>query len=268
MKQFIFVLLSTIVILSSGCRSTAAESQKKTEKELKAVLYVDAGASGNGVHHWAALLALAVGVAGSFNILLPAAAWTGIKGSCGFCKSCYLALWLLPLGTFLLPVSPFPRVWFAVFPVWAVLLARGIRKNRLINTGYWIIPVALSAAMHFSAVTETVSPWCSRAGQDDFFAPYFLHRDFVPHHLTEVLAENPGNGRIYMPLSADPWAVWWASGRNIAFDSPRGRIATLSDGTVVIIRRGCGIAEVTSRFGGRLEKTGEAGMFEVYRWRE
>ena len=56
MKQFIFVLLSTIVILSSGCRSTAAESQKKTEKELKAVLYVDAGASGNGVHHWAALL--------------------------------------------------------------------------------------------------------------------------------------------------------------------------------------------------------------------
>ena len=146
-----------------------------------------------------------------------------------------------------------------------------------------------AAAWHFSAAGVAVSPgmvrgvsgmggaactghpkkpWCSRAGQDDFFAPYFLHRDFVPHHLTEVLAENPGNGRIYMPLSADPWAVWWASGRNIAFDSPRGRIATLSDGTVVIIRRGCGIAEVTSRFGGRLEKTGEAGMFEVYRWRE
>ena len=62
MKQFIFVLLSTIVILSSGCRSTAAESQKKTEKELKAVLYVDAGASGNGVHHWAALLKYSPGI--------------------------------------------------------------------------------------------------------------------------------------------------------------------------------------------------------------
>ena len=62
MKHFVFMLSAAIVILSAGCRCTAADKPLKAEKELKAVLYVDAGASGNGVHHWAELLKYSPGI--------------------------------------------------------------------------------------------------------------------------------------------------------------------------------------------------------------
>ncbi len=56
MKQFILILASAVSVLSAGCCCPQVVHPQKAEKELKAVLYVDAGASGNGVHHWAALL--------------------------------------------------------------------------------------------------------------------------------------------------------------------------------------------------------------------
>lgn len=216
--------------------------------------------------HLAALAALAVGVCGTFNVLLPAAAWAAVKSRRDFRKLCYLGIWLLPLGSFLLPAAPFPRVWFVLFPVWAVVIARGIRKNPLVCAGYWIVPVVLAAAMNFSTAANAVSPWCSRAGQDDFFAPYFLRKDFSPEKIEPVLKKMPFNGRIYMPLSADPWAVWWSTGREVLFDSPRRKITALADGTAVIIRRENGTAEIISRFGGRLQKYGSAGAFDIYLW--
>ncbi len=217
--------------------------------------------------HPAAVTAVALGVAGTFNILLPFAAWKAWKSRWSFRKFCYLAIWLLPLASLLLPVAPFPRVWFTVFPVWAILLAQGVRKDRLINAGYWLVPVLLAAVMHFSAAANAVSPWCSRAGQDDFFAPYFLRREFTPEKIAHFLQTLPYNGNIYMPLSADPWAVMWALRRHVRFDSPRGKVAGITGDTAVILRHGDGGGEIISRFGGKLQKCGSAGAFDIYLWR-
>ncbi|MBR2345950.1 MAG: hypothetical protein IKA71_09255 [Lentisphaeria bacterium] len=217
--------------------------------------------------HWAALLALALGVTGSFNVLLPAAAWQAVKSRWNFRKFCYLTIWLLPLGMFLFPVAPFPRVWFVLFPVWAVLLAQGIKKSLWIRCGGWIAAAALAGVMHSRCVSEKISPWCALAGQDDFFAPYFLRGDFRPEQIEQILSANPGNSRIYVPLQADPWAVMRQLMRPVDFDSPRGKVKYLQDNTVVILRSGDPPQMITDRFGGKLISRGSAGYFEIYIWR-
>ena len=121
--------------------------------------------------------------------------------------------------------------------------------------------------MHFQCVSEKISPWCALAGQDDFFAPYFLRGDFRPEQIEQILSANPGNSRIYVPLQADPWAVMWQLMRPVDFDSPREKVKYLQDNTVVILRSGDPPQMITDRFGGKLISRGSAGYFEIYIWR-
>ena len=210
----------------------------------------------------AATLALGLALAATFNVLFPAA--LPRSGKIRFRTLCCAAVWLLPLGAWCFPVAPFPRAWFVLFPVWAVLLARALRRRDVRR--WWCVPVLIAAACSLAPVRETLSPWASRAGQDDFFAPYFLRREFVPYRTAEQLRElRPA--MIYASLSADPWSLL-AVGAEVVFDGPRGRVASLCDGAAVVLRKDENPDETAARFGGRMIRAGSAGYHRIYQWRE
>lgn len=209
----------------------------------------------------AAMLALGIALAATFNVLFVAAIPTG---KIRFRTFCYAAVWLLPLGGFLLPVAPFPRVWFVLFPIWAILLAKGMRRRNMRK--WWSVPVLIAAVCSLAPVRETLSPCCALAGQDDFFAPYFLRREFVPYRTAEKLQKMRPT-MIYASFSADPWSLL-ATGTEVKFDSPRGRVRRLVPGAAVILRKDEDPDETAARFGGRMIRAGNAGYHEIYRWRE
>ncbi|MCI5778284.1 MAG: hypothetical protein MR051_00445 [Lentisphaeria bacterium] len=210
----------------------------------------------------AALLALGIALAATFNVLFIAAAVPA--GKLRFRTFCYAAVWLLPLGGSLLPVAPFPRVWFVLFPIWAVLLAKGVRHCRSLRW-WWGVPVLIAAICGTLRVREALSPYCARSGQDDFFAPYFLRQEFVPYRTAAKLRElRPP--MIYASLSADPWSLL-AFGTEVVFDGPRSRVAALHDGAAVVLGRDENPADMEKRFGGRLIPVAPMGYQTVYQWR-
>ena len=210
----------------------------------------------------AALLALGIAAAATFNVLFVAV-WPR-RRKFRFRTLGYGMVWLLPLGGFLLPVAPFPRVWFVLFPIWAVLLARGLRHCRSLRR-WWGVPVLIAAICGTLRGREALSPYCSLAGQDDFFAPYFLRREFAPYRTAAKLRElRPP--MIYATLSADPWSLL-AAGPAVKFDSPRGRVPFLLPGAAVVLRRDEDPAETEKRFGGRLIPVAPMGYQTVYQWR-
>lgn len=214
----------------------------------------------------AALAALVIALAATFNVLIVAAAVRlRPRRGRGFRILCFAAVWLLPLGGMLLPVYPFPRVWFVLFPVWAVLLARGVRRCRTLRL-WWCVPLLIAAASGGETARTALSPYCARAGQDDFFAPYYLRREFRPGATAEFLAAvRPPF--IWSTLAADPWSLR-AAALEVHSDGPWGRLARLPENAAVVLRRDEDPASIERRFGGSLTRIAAMGYQTVYLWRE
>jgi len=198
------------------------------------------------------------------------------------------AIWLLPLPTLLLPVAPFPRVFFPFWPLWALLVAGGIRDltalncrwSRRWNCRVWIGALVVAAlGWSFLAQQPALRLMFSRrfggAGADDYFYGYYLRNEHKPGETASQIAEL-ADGRpqsFYASFAADPWPLMFylfSSGvdvKEFRFDGPRGPVAALEPGMLVILRADESAATVEKRFRRHLVPVYSNGNHGVYRVR-
>lgn len=213
--------------------------------------------------HAAALLSVTVALAAVFNLLIPAALCHSKRN---FRTLCHLLIWLLPLGMMIFPAAPFPRVWWVIFPVLALTLARSLKGAEVIRK-WWFIPVILAFLTNTAPVKNALSPLCSGAGQDDFFAPYFMRDDFVPFAAAAKLQTIP-HRMVYASFDSDPWSLLPFVREKLYFDPPGRKIPALPDNTAVILARSEDPQTIIRRFGGSLTPAASAGRYTIYLWRQ
>ena len=192
-----------------------------------------------------------------------------------YLRTCRAGIWLLPLVPILLfPAPPFPRVFFPLFPLFALLVSSGVRdftaiycrSKRRFNYAVWIgglLVLALSwcSIQQHESVKLHFSRRCGGAGRDDFYLPYYLRPSHMPDATARTLVchEKLKNAKaFYLTFDADPWPLMFYlllngvenSGEKFLFDGPRGRVAGLPEGTAVILNAKESAETLQKRFPG------------------
>ncbi|MBO5667834.1 MAG: hypothetical protein J6S43_01785 [Lentisphaeria bacterium] len=167
-------------------------------------------------------------------------------------------IWLLPLGGWLLPVSPFPRVWFVLFPFFTLLSAGFLRR---LPEKY--LRVTAVAALFWGSVCclefsrRLLSPAVSAGGQDDFYAPRFVSERFRPSvTAAEINRRFPFDYPVFVSFAADPPGFRYYR-MSVIMDIPPGRIQSLPPGTVTVL--------AAEEEPGRWESHLQCKLVEIYR---
>ncbi len=224
-----------------------------------------------GWHHAGhALIATAVGIIATFFVPLIAGIFFHKPHLRNWPRT---FIWFIPLTGALLPVSPFPRVWFVLFPVFALLCGSYLRK-----ADGKILKISAAAVLIWGAVTmpeysrRILSPAVTLAGQDDFFAPRFARKLFTPHAIADLTAytlKNRGIVPVFVSFDADPFALMYAAnGRfDIVPDVPPGILTFLPDDSLVILATEEDPAKFEARFNGKLKMFHQNMLHRLYRFR-
>jgi hypothetical protein len=171
-------------------------------------------------------------------------------------------IWFLPLAGLLLPVSPFPRVWFVLLPFFALLCGGFLRK---LPPKWWKFVAAAVVLWGGVTLTEScrtaLSPAVSLAGQDDFYAPRFATAAFTPSDTAKFLQKfrNP----VFVSFAADPYAAAYYR-RDIIMDVPPGRRKEVPAGTVLVLAAGEDPAAMEERFGVMLREIYRNQIHVIY----
>ena len=198
---------------------------------------------------------------------------------------------MIPLGIFLLPVfavcvlptSPFPRVFFPLLPLIALLMAGALRRfAACFSRRYRKYLYSLSAVVILSGgyvlnttpVKAFLSGYCGGPSGDDFFYGYYMRPEHEPLktalELEKFFGRNAVLPPVYLSFASDPWpAMYYLTGRGFQaeflFDGPRGKIAFLVPRSLVVINAKENPATVESRFGVELMPLFETRMHRVFR---
>lgn len=200
-----------------------------------------------------------------------------------------LAIFLLPVpACLLLAVAPFPRVFFPLWPLWLLLVAAALRRlcawqvrlHRRWSGNVFLIGMTAAvllwgAAERFENLQLAMSKRFGGAGGDDYFLPYYMRDDFRPAELWQEYRQRYADRTppaVYLSFAADPWALMWA-GRLAGlppdlwhFDGPRGQVASLPTGSLVILTVAEHPDETAARFRGRLTPLYACGRNAVFRF--
>lgn len=171
-------------------------------------------------------------------------------------------IWFLPLGGVLLPVAPFPRVWFVLFPFFALLGGGFMRKMPPKWWKYMAAGVLLWGGITLTEFCrKTVSPAVSLGGQDDFYAPRFATSAFTPSDTAGFLQKY--RQPVFVSFDADPYSVAYYRG-DILLDVPPGRRKQLPPGTMVVLALEEDPAVMEKRFGIVLRKIYRNRIHVIY----
>ncbi len=182
-------------------------------------------------------------------------------------------IWLLPLGGMILPVAPYPRVWFVIFPVTALLCAGFLRRMPEKAVKIAGVAVLLWGALTLPEFSRALlSPAVTLAGQDDFFAPRFARELFTPHaavRFAKSHLEHRGMVPVFVSFEADPFAVIYAAGGKLHIipDIPPGKFTQLPDNSLVILATEEAPELFERRFSGKLYRVYQNMLHRVYRFR-
>ena len=197
----------------------------------------------------------------------------------------YIAVFLLPLpAVFLLSPAPFPRVFVPLFPLLALLSARGIRdcaaflrlkrggEARFFYAGLFVCVIAGGLLLQAESCRMFLSNACGEASGDDFFYGYYMRKEHCPQLTAAQLKTMYAPETlppVFMSFASDPWpTMYYLLERGLQtrflFDGPRGRINELRSGMLVIISRGEEPAGLEKRFSVRLVPLFENVKHRVY----
>lgn len=197
-----------------------------------------------------------------------------------------IGILLLPVAAVvILPTSPFPRVFFPLLPLLALVVAGGVRrsvarrfrkKSRRVY-GITACCVLLTAfVLNQVPVKEFLSDRCGGLSGDDFFYGYYMRQEHVPQqtavNLELYYGKNSELPSVYMSFASDPWPTMYyllANGfrAEFLFDGPRGKVGVLTSDSIVIISKKENPETVTSRFGVTLEPLFQTPMHSVFKVR-
>ena len=203
-------------------------------------------ALGEGWHNGSAmLLALVMGIVFTFLPVIPAALAGAILRHRFTPKIFHWLIWLLPVpAAYIFKVAPFPRVFFPMFPIFALLIAGGInnflalmRKKKGRKYAEKMFLVICFAAILWGALgpiesfrTKFSSLHPCPGGQEDFIDCHFVKKSFTPRETAAEFKKNfPAIPAVYATFASDPWALMYAfmeTGVNsrILFDGPAGKV--------------------------------------------
>ncbi len=238
----------------------------------------------------AALTMTYAAAAVSFAVaLIPVAIGAALRARGGRRAGLFAVRALIPLlpvpACLLLPVAPFPRVFFVLWPLWLLLGAGALRRLRA-----WMIrrrrrrtadaaALALTAAaclwglaLHDGGVGNFLSERFARGMDDDYFSPYYMRGEFRPRRLMSELAGRVPDApeAVYLSFKADPWALMFYgtlagwSGDIWRFDGPRGQVRRLPPDAPVILHADDSKEAAEIRFGRRLTPALTEGRLTVY----
>ncbi len=139
--------------------------------------------------------------------------------------------------------SPFPRTFLCILPVWMFLFAAGISRleerlhARLPAKAAHLLLFAAAllcagAASAIFAARDSLSSIVSRGGQDDFFSPYFMRKDFNPDRTVErlVALSEKQDGLVFADIGSDYPSLTFSAKRFglgdgfIVHDRPKARV--------------------------------------------
>lgn len=194
-------------------------------------------------------------------LILPASALlnTFRRKRFNWFRSCRAGIWLLPLVPILLfPAPPFPRVFFPLFPLFALLAASGLRDftaiycrlKKRFNKKSWIggmliLSVTWCCIQQQQELKDLFSARCGGAGRDDFYSPYYMRNSHLPDATARMISRNERLRQaqaFYFTFNSDPWPLMFylrlngISQTQFLFDGPRGPVAELPVGTGVILK--------------------------------
>jgi len=190
-----------------------------------------------------------------------------------YLRTCRAGIWLLPLFPILLfPAPPFPRVFFPLFPLFALLVASGVRDftaiycrlKRRFNRKVWIaglLVLALSwcSIQQHEGLKYEFSRRCGGGGRDDFYQPYYLRPGHMPDATAAALVcnEELKNAQaFFLTFDADPWPLMFylrikgADNALFLFDGPMGTVRQLPEDTVIILKASESPEVLKARFPG------------------
>ena len=224
-----------------------------------------------GWHHAGyALIATAVGISVTFFIPLIAGIFFHKPHLRNWPRT---LIWIIPLGGALLPVSPFPRVWFVLFPVFALLCGGFLRKADGRSLKISAAAVLIWGAISLPEFSRTLlSPAVTLAGQDDFFAPRFARKLFTPRAIADLTAytlEYTGVVPVFVSFDADPFALMYAANDrfDIVPDVPPGKLTFLPDNALMILATEEDPEKFEARFNGKLKMIHQNMLHRLYRFR-
>ena len=186
----------------------------------------------------------------------------------------YLILILPAAAVAVLPTAPFPRVFFPLFPLLALLTAYGIRyivaccvasgRKKMTGLVYCLCLCAVLLNVFLfeqPEVLRKISDRCGGASGDDFFLGYYMRPEHCPSQTASQLTGFFAPGKlpdVYLSFNADPWPLMYymlsrGFQAEFLFDGPCGRVAALKNGTLIIINRSESAEAVSERFGVRLK---------------
>jgi len=233
------------------------------------------------VRAYAAAAAAAVGIPGLlfvFSCVLRGVKYPWRTGM-------YIAVFLLPLpAAYILHPAPFPRVFLPLFPLLALIAARGIRDcaaflrlkrgrgNRIFYALLFICVIAGGLLPAAGPCRGFLSQVSGEASGDDFFYGYYMRKEHRPSLTAARLKTMYGSGTlppVYFSFASDPWpTMYYLMERGLQtrflFDGPRGRVNELERGMLVVISRGENPAESEKRFSVRLKPLFENVKHRVY----
>ena len=198
---------------------------------------------------------------------------------------------MVPWGIFLLPVaavcvlptSPFPRVFFPLLPLLALLMAGALRhfvacfRRRYRSWLYCLFAVAVlggGCVLNTTPVKELLSGCCGGPAGDDFFYGYYMRPEHEPLksalEMEKIFGRNAVLPPVYLSFSSDPWPTMYyltscGFRAEFLFDGPRGKVAFLAPQSLVVINAKENPATVESRFGVELMPLFETRMHRVYK---
>ena len=153
---------------------------------------------------------------------------------------------VLPVpAAYVFKAAPFPRVFFPLFPVFTLLLARGIRSflalmrrkrgRKYAETVLIFILPAIILWFDLSRIeslrTKLSSLHPCPGGKDDFIDCHFIKQNFSPSETARQFKKYfPETPAVYVTFASDPWALMYAFMEHgmetrIFFDGPSGKIS-------------------------------------------
>ncbi len=215
--------------------------------------------------HTAALLATYTGFCYTFLPLIFFSIYSLVKYPLPKKYLIWSLIWLMPLGMFIFPVAPFPRVWVVLLPLMALTLSRVL--GRLPRK---ILPFVMASVLlwgwlgNMVPVKKYFSLWCSGAGQDDFIYPEFVRKEYAPSATAELIRKKYPHSPVFVSFNADPWAMMLTLNRPVFFDSPRGKVRKLPPGCMVILHKNESATDYSKRFQLPLFKLEKCGIHNIY----